>query len=60
MAINTLTDREKLVISLYYFEEMTQKEIAQVLGVTESRVCQIRGDAIGRLKTVVQRDWTAM
>jgi RNA polymerase sigma factor for flagellar operon FliA len=59
-AIDRLAKKERLVISLYYFEEMTQKEIAQVLGVTESRVCQIRGDAIGRLKTVVQRDWTAM
>ncbi|MDC4226372.1 MAG: hypothetical protein MPW15_19490 [Candidatus Manganitrophus sp.] len=38
------------MISLYYFDELTMKEIGQVLKVTESRVCQLHAQAIGRLK----------
>jgi len=48
--IDSLKDKERLVISLYYYEEMTLKEIAIVLGVTESRVCQIHSKAISRLR----------
>lgn len=48
--IDSLKDKEKLVISMYYYEEMTLKEIALVLGVTESRVCQIHSKAISRLR----------
>jgi RNA polymerase sigma factor for flagellar operon FliA len=50
-AINGLTDREKLVVVLYYFEGMTLAEIGEVLGVTESRVCQIHTKAVGQLRT---------
>ncbi len=50
-AINQLTDREKLVVVLYYFEGMTLAEIGEVLGVTESRVCQIHTKAVGQLRT---------
>lgn len=49
-AIAELTDREQVVISLYYFEELKLKEIAAVLGVTESRVSQIRSKALRTLR----------
>jgi len=56
-AIDRLPEKERLVVSLYYYEEMTQKEIGQILGVTESRVCQIRTAAVNKLKSVLKRDW---
>lgn len=49
-AINALSEREKIVIVLYYFEGMTLSEIGDVLGVTESRVCQIHTKAVGVLR----------
>src|SRR5262249_37345364 len=49
-AIGTLPEREKLVMSLYYGEELNLKEIGSVLKVTESRVCQLHGQALARLK----------
>ena len=49
-AITTLPEREQLVMSLYYEKELNLKEIGAVLGVTESRVCQIHGQAIIRLR----------
>lgn len=49
-ALNRLSERERLVLSMYYLEEMTLKEIGLVLGVTESRVSQIHGKAIVSLK----------
>ena len=49
-AINTLPEREKLVMSLYYQDELNLKEIGMVLGVTESRVSQLHGQAVSRLK----------
>ena len=48
-AIDGLPDKEKLVISLYYREDMTLKEIGAVLGITESRVCQLHSKAVVRL-----------
>ncbi len=56
-AIDRLPEKERLVVSLYYYEEMTQKEIAQALGVTEARVCQIRAAALNRLKAQLKREW---
>ena len=56
-AIDNLQEKERLVVSLYYYEEMTQKEIAQVLGVTESRVCQIRTAAVNKLKSALKHEW---
>jgi RNA polymerase sigma factor for flagellar operon FliA len=55
-AINQLTDREKLVVVLYYFEGMTLNEIGEVLGVTESRVCQIHTKAVGQLRVKLADD----
>src|ERR671919_2600245 len=49
-AINRLGEREKIVITLYYFEGLTLAEIGQVLGVTESRVCQMHTKAVLQLR----------
>jgi len=59
-AIDRLSEKERLVVALYYYEEMTQKEIAQVLDVTESRVCQIRTAAVNKLKTQIGHEWAAV
>jgi len=53
-AIQRLPDREKLVITLYYYEELTLREIGEVLSVTESRVSQLHTKAILRLKVRLQ------
>ena len=50
-AINRLGDREKMVLTLYYYEGLTLNEIGQVLGVTESRVCQIHTKSILQLRS---------
>jgi RNA polymerase sigma factor for flagellar operon FliA len=50
-AINELPDKEKKVLVLYYYEDLTLKEIGEVLGVTESRVSQLHTKAIMRLRT---------
>src|SRR6185503_6416739 len=47
---DSLPEREKLVVTLYYYEELTLREIGEVLGVTESRVSQLHTKAILRLK----------
>lgn len=49
-AINRLGDREKIVLTLYYYEGLTLAEIGEVLGVTESRVCQIHTKAVLQLR----------
>jgi RNA polymerase sigma factor for flagellar operon FliA len=49
-ALGLLNERDRLVISLYYYEELTLREISEVLGVTESRVCQLHARAITRLR----------
>jgi RNA polymerase sigma factor FliA len=49
-AITRLPEREKLVVTLYYYEELTLREIGEVLGVTESRVSQLHTKAVLRLK----------
>jgi len=53
--INKLPERERLVLSLYYERELNLKEIGQVLDVTESRVCQIHGQAMVRLRAAVAK-----
>lgn len=50
-AISSLPEREAMVMSLYYEEELNLKEIGEVLGVTESRVCQIHGQALARVRS---------
>ena len=49
-AISSLPEREKIVVTLYYYEELTLREIGEVLGVTESRVSQLHTKAILRLR----------
>ncbi|HEY0676226.1 MAG TPA: RNA polymerase sigma factor FliA [Immundisolibacter sp.] len=49
-AVDLLPPREKLVMSLYYEQELNLREIGEVLGVSESRVCQIHGQALLRLR----------
>jgi RNA polymerase sigma factor for flagellar operon FliA len=55
-AIENLPEREQYVMSMYYEHDMNLKEIAAVLGVTESRVCQLHSQSIARLRTKL-RDW---
>lgn len=50
-AINTLPEREKIVLTLYYYENLTLQEIGRVLGVTESRVSQIHSKSVLHLKS---------
>lgn len=50
-AINQLPEREQYVMSMYYEQDMNLKEIAAVLGVTESRVCQLHSQSIARLRS---------
>jgi len=55
-AIKLLPEREQYVMSMYYEHDMNLKEIAAVLGVTESRVCQLHSQSIARLR-VKLREW---
>lgn len=58
LALQALPKKEKLVISLYYYEEMTLKEIAAVLQVSEGRVSQIHTQALIRLRAAVEKALT--
>lgn len=55
-AIENLPEREKLVMALYYEQELNLREIGEVMGVTESRVCQLHSQAILRLRGQVVGD----
>ncbi len=55
-AILRLPDQQQKVLNLYYYEELTLKEIGAVLDVSESRVCQIHSAAMKRLRKVMQED----
>lgn len=52
--LQELSEKERLVISLYYYEELAQKEIAEVLDVSEGRISQLHSQALLKLKTKVQ------
>jgi RNA polymerase sigma factor for flagellar operon FliA len=54
-AISGLPEREQLVVALYYYENLTLREIGEVLGVTESRVSQLHTKAVMRLKSSLQQ-----
>jgi RNA polymerase sigma factor for flagellar operon FliA len=56
-AISNLPERERLVMAMYYDEELNLREIGEVLGVSESRVCQIHGQALIRLRARMT-EWT--
>ena len=55
-AVEALPDREKTLMGLYYEQDLNMKEIAAVLGVTESRVCQLHSQAVARLRGRL-KDW---
>lgn len=52
--IKTLTEKEQIVVSLYYYDELTLKEIGEVLSLTESRICQIHTAVLVKLKARLQ------
>lgn len=54
-AVESLPEKEKLIISLYYYEELTLKEIGKILEITESRVCQLHSQTMLRLRTKLKR-----
>jgi RNA polymerase sigma factor for flagellar operon FliA len=54
-AITTLSERDQLVINLYFYEELTLKEIGAVLEVTEARACQLKTQALLRLRSYLHR-----
>ncbi len=53
-AISHLPERERLVMTLYYFEEMTMREIGLALGVVESRISQVHASAVMRLRVALK------
>jgi len=55
-AISGLPERQQLILEMYYQREMTLKEIGTCVGVTESRVCQIMGEATGRLRHMLKHN----
>ncbi len=54
-AIEHLPEREQYVMSMYYEHDMNLKEIAAVLGVTESRVCQLHSQSVARLPVAASK-----
>ncbi len=54
-ALDRLPDKERLVITLYFYEELNLKEIGEIIGVTESRASQIRSRALIRLKSYLKK-----
>jgi len=54
-AIDQLPDRQRLVLTLYYFEELTMKEIGVILNVTESRICQLHAQSMVKLKILLDK-----
>jgi len=53
-SVDALPEREKMVMALYYDEDLNLKEIGEIMGVTESRVCQLHSQAIARLRAATQ------
>lgn len=54
-SIDSLPEKEKIVVTLYYYEELNLKEIGEVLSLTESRICQLHSQAIMRLRTKMKQ-----
>ncbi|SKA73053.1 FliA/WhiG family RNA polymerase sigma factor [Desulfobaculum bizertense] len=55
--IDQLTDREKLVLSLYYKEELNMRETAEVMGITEGRVSQLHSQSLHKLKSMYRKQY---
>ena len=58
LALKRLPERERVVMVLYYHENMTFKEIGETVGISESRVCQIHAQAIMKLKNLLSENRT--
>jgi RNA polymerase sigma factor FliA len=58
--IGQLSEKERLVIALLYYEELSQKEIAEVLDLTEGRISQLHSQALGKLKSKMRRSINAL
>ncbi len=54
LALDTLNEREQLIVNLYYYEELTYKEIGKVLNISESRISQIHSKAILKIKSKME------
>jgi|DewCreStandDraft_5_1066085.scaffolds.fasta_scaffold00121_59 RNA polymerase sigma factor for flagellar operon FliA len=54
-ALTTLTERERLILSLYYHDELTMREIGQVLEISEGRVCQLHARALHKLRVAMAK-----
>jgi RNA polymerase sigma factor for flagellar operon FliA len=60
-AIEALPEREKILMGLYYEQELNLKEIGAVMGVSESRVCQLHSQAVSRLRAKLKEEsWTGL
>ncbi len=55
--ISELPEKEKLLLSLYYWDELTMKEIGKIMRLTEGRVCQLHAQALIRLKAKIAREY---
>jgi len=53
-AVKNLSDKEQMVVSLYYYDDLTLKEIGEVLSLTESRICQIHAGIMVKMKSLLQ------
>jgi len=61
VAIEELPEREKILMGLYYEQELNLKEIGAIMNVSESRVCQLHSQAVGRLRvTLKEQAWTGV
>jgi RNA polymerase sigma factor for flagellar operon FliA len=54
LAVEELPERERMVVTLYYHEELTLREIGEILDLSEGRICQIFGQAVGRLRAALE------
>ena len=59
-AVNKLSEREQLILSLYYKDELTMREVAEVTGLAASRVCQIHAEAVKKLKHMLTAEPAAV
>jgi RNA polymerase sigma factor for flagellar operon FliA len=58
-AIDSLPEREKILLGLYYEQELNLKEIGAVMNVSESRICQLHSQAVARLRSNLrEKSWT--
>lgn len=56
--LDSLPEREQVILALYYGQELTLKEIGNVFGITESRVCQLHAQALRRLRAAMQKEYS--